>query len=70
MENDALIVIHGFLQLPNRQKLRVVEALNEYFDSMDKQSIRAVHDAAFDALDLSLIDCKCCGRVPTAVLDK
>ena len=41
MENDAIIVIHGFLQLPNLQKLKVVEAMNDYFDSMEKEVIRA-----------------------------
>lgn len=62
MENDAIIVIHGFLQLPNLQKLKVVEAMNDYFDSMEKEAIRAKHDAAFAGLDIDSIDCKCCGR--------
>lgn len=66
MENDAIIVIHGFLQLPNLQKLKVVEAMNDYFDSMEREVVRAGHDAAFAALDIDSIDCKCCGRKATA----
>jgi hypothetical protein len=62
MENDAIIVVHGFLQLPNLQKLKVVEAMNDYFDSMEKDAIRAKHDSAFAGLDIDSIDCKCCDR--------
>ena len=62
MEDDAVIVVHGFLQLSNLQKLKVVNAMNEYFDSMAKESIRAENDAAFLRLDIDSIDCRCCGR--------
>ena len=68
MNADATVVIHGFFALPNREKLKVVEAINEYFDSMDRDPIRAGHDERFKSLGLTEngIECICCGRKSSA----
>ncbi|MEP7075399.1 MAG: hypothetical protein ABI878_06280 [Acidobacteriota bacterium] len=64
MTDDAAVVFHGFLNLPNLEKLTVVEAINDYFDSMDRDPIRAENEERFAALDLvgTGKKCKCCGR--------
>ena len=64
LDRDALIVLHGFLALPNRDKMKVVEAMNEYFDSTAKDEIRADYDAQFEMLRVTEggLECKCCGR--------
>ena len=64
MEPTTLLVIHGFLALPNREKLKVVEAMNEYFDSTEKERVRAKYDERFELLDVigNRIECKSCGR--------
>jgi len=30
MDKDATIIIHGFLSVPNLEKLQIVNAINEY----------------------------------------
>lgn len=64
MNNDAIVVLHGFFQLPNLEKLKVVEAINEYFDSTDREPVRAEHDRRFEELNAADpgFECKCCGR--------
>ena len=64
MTEDVTIVFHGFLGLPNLEKLKLVEAINEYFDSMEREAIRAAHEAEFAELKPSESGrvCKCCGR--------
>lgn len=64
MDRDAIIVLHGFLALPNREKKKVVDSMNEYFDSNEKDRIRAVYDEQFERLGVieNKIECKCCGR--------
>lgn len=64
MTDDAAVVFHGFLNLPNLEKLTVVEAINEYFDSMEREPIRAENEKRFVEMDLagSGRTCKCCGR--------
>ena len=60
LSDDAAVVFHGFLNLPNLEKLALVESINEYFDSDDREPIRAANDEQFASIDLQ--DCKCCGR--------
>lgn len=64
MNEDTTVVFRGFLNLTHLEKLKLVEAINEYFDSTDRDPIRAANEAAF--ADLRLIEagrlCKCCGR--------
>ena len=65
MNNDAIVVLHGFFQLPHLQKKKVVDAINDYFDSMDREPIRAEYDRLFADLksDEPLFECKCCERI-------
>jgi hypothetical protein len=64
MEENITVVFHGFLNLPNLEKLKVVEMINDYFDSNDRAPIRAANEAAFAAVDFDAPGkvCKCCGR--------
>ena len=64
MSEDVTIVFHGFLNLTNLEKLKVVESINEYFDSMEREPIREANEKSF--AELKIGDggnvCKCCGR--------
>jgi hypothetical protein len=64
MENNVTVVFHGFLNLTAKEKLKLVEAINEYFDSTERDSLRAANEAEFAKIDFSLKEntCKCCGR--------
>ncbi len=58
---SVTVVFNGFLNLNGKEKLALVEAINEYFDSNDRGRIRAEHDAKFNALVFSKENpCKCC----------
>jgi len=64
MEENTTIVFHGFLNLPNLEKLKMVEMINDYFDSNDREPIRAANEAAFARVNFDAAEnkCKCCGR--------
>jgi hypothetical protein len=64
MKEHIAIIFNGFLNLPNLEKLELVNAMNEYFDSNDRESIRAAADARFNEIKIDSPDfrCKCCGR--------
>ncbi|MCY7348968.1 MAG: hypothetical protein LH614_22490 [Pyrinomonadaceae bacterium] len=62
MKEDTTMVFQGFLNLPNLDKLKLVEAINEYFDSNEREPIRKEHEARFAAIDLTVKVCKCCGK--------
>lgn len=64
MNEDVAVVFNGFLNLPNLQKLELVNAINEYFDSNDREPIRAAADERFALIEKrsSEFRCKCCGR--------
>jgi len=64
MDENITQVFHGFLNLTAKEKLRLVEAINDYFDSNDREPIRAENEAKFAALDWNLPEnkCKCCGK--------
>jgi len=64
MSDDVAIVFHGFLNLPNLEKLALVEAMNEYFDSINRDPIRAENESRFAEIDPVSTGkkCKCCGR--------
>lgn len=64
MNAKTSTVFHGFLQLPNLEKLEVVNAINDYFDSTDRETIRAAADAEYAqfADDRSKMECPCCGK--------
>ena len=64
MEENITLVFHGFLNLNGKEKLKLVEAINEYFDSNEREPIRAQHEAKFEQLKLNEKEkmCPCCGR--------
>lgn len=62
MDTKTTIVFHGFLELAALEKLALVNSINEYFDSMNREPIREANNAAFeDALNAEGV-CPCCGR--------
>lgn len=64
MNKDAEAILHGFLKLSNLQKLQIINEINEYFDSIDREGVRAEHERRFAHLVATkeLVECKCCGR--------
>ena len=65
MNKDAVMIVRGFLQLPNLEKKKVVEALNEYFDELnEREAFRDNIEKEFLELRTieNNIECKCCGR--------
>lgn len=63
-ENVA-VVFHGFLNLAPLEKLKLVEAINEYFDYPDeRERIRADNEARLNGLQAAeaVFSCKCCSR--------
>jgi hypothetical protein len=64
MKDDVTVVFHGFLNLTNLEKLKLVESINEYFDSMEREPIREANEDAFTAIGVGQTGktCKCCGR--------
>ena len=64
MNENVTIVFHGFLNLTAKEKLQLIEAINNYFDSNDREPIRAENETQFQRIDWSLSErkCKCCGK--------
>ncbi len=65
MDNRNITVLfNGFLQLPNLEKLKLVNAINEYFDSNDREPIRKENDDKFSKIAFQDGGAKCvaCGR--------
>jgi len=63
MNENVTIVFHGFLSLTNLEKLKLVESINEYFDTLEREPIRVANEKAFDELKVgSGRTCNCCGR--------
>lgn len=64
MEENITLVFHGFLNLSAKEKLRLVEEINDYFDSNERDPIRAENERKFGLLNLEAPEkkCKCCGR--------
>ena len=61
MEDNVALVFHGFLNLPNLEKLKLTQEINRYFDAIDRDPIRIENSEAFAKLDLGAKGCKCCG---------
>lgn len=61
MEENITLVFHGFLNLTAKEKLRLTEEINRYFDSNNREPIRAENEAKFQELKLES-GCKCCGK--------
>jgi hypothetical protein len=65
MNKDAVMIVRGFLQLPNLEKKKVVDVLNHYFDELnERESIRSEIEEQFVSLGIAenKLECKCCGR--------
>lgn len=64
MEENITLVFQGFLNLTAKEKLGLVEAINEYFDSNERETIRAAWEEKFANFDLNSPEkkCKCCGK--------
>jgi hypothetical protein len=64
MEENIALVFHGFLNLTAKEKLKLVEEINDYFDSNDREPIRAENEAKFALIDWNLPEkrCRCCGK--------
>ncbi|MEP6900651.1 MAG: hypothetical protein ABJA66_02810 [Actinomycetota bacterium] len=64
MEENITVVFHGFLNLTAKEKLKLISEINDYFDSNDREPIRAGNEAKFKNIDLSSDgkSCKCCGK--------
>ncbi len=66
LSEDASVVFHGFLNLPNLEKLSIVEAINEYFDSNEREPIRNENEVRFEEIfaETPTRKCVCCGHPP------
>lgn len=64
MEENITLVFHGFLNLTAKEKLRLTEEINNYFDSNEREPIRAENESKFAADDWNAPGkkCKCCGK--------
>ncbi len=64
MNDNITLVLNGFFALKNLDKLQVVEAINEYFDSNDRDPIRAKANERFSQIDTAApnFKCPCCER--------
>jgi len=64
MEENVTLVFHGFLNLTGNEKLQLVNEINNYFDSNNREPIRQVNETKFKSIDLSSPgkNCKCCGK--------
>jgi hypothetical protein len=62
MDENVTVVFHGFLNLTAKEKLQLVNEINTYFDSNNREPIRAENKVKFQNLDLSSTMCKCCEK--------
>jgi hypothetical protein len=63
-EENLTLVFHGFLNLTAKEKLRLVEEINNYFDSNNREPIRAEWEEKFAAIKQNSPEtiCTCCGK--------
>jgi hypothetical protein len=64
MNENITTVLHGFFNLTMKEKMQLVEAMNEYFDSTNREPIREANEIEFRKIEFGSTDkiCKCCGR--------
>jgi hypothetical protein len=62
MDENITVVFHGFLNLSAKEKLKLVEAINEYFDATEREPLRAVWEEKFREVNFEKNKCKCCGK--------
>jgi len=62
MNENTTIVYHGFLNLSMKEKKQLVDAMNNYFDSMNREPIRETAENELAKIDLEKTTCPCCRR--------
>lgn len=64
MNENLTTVLHGFFNLSMKEKMQLVEAMNNYFDSIHREPIREENEIEFQKIEFNSknIICKCCGR--------
>ena len=64
MEENITLVFRGFLNLNGKEKLKLVEEINNYFDSTEREPIRAENETKFREFEnVGIItNCRCCGK--------
>ena len=64
MNENITVVLHGFFNLTMKEKVKLVEEMNNYFDSMNREPIREENETEFKKIQFDAKDkpCKCCGR--------
>ncbi len=64
MNEQTKYVFNGFLKLRNLERLELVNAINEFFDSNEREKIRSDFEDGFESnLNDKTRPCTCCGRV-------
>ena len=64
MNENITTVLHGFFNLSMKEKMLLVEAMNEYFDSTNREPLRDKNQNDFRQIefDSEKKKCKCCER--------
>ncbi len=64
MDENVMIVFHGFLNLNSKEKMKMVGAMNDYFDAINREPIRAENEKSFKEINFVAAStvCKCCNR--------
>lgn len=64
MNENMTMVFHGFLNLTMKEKMQLVEAMNDYFDSTNREPIREANEVEFRKIEFDSVGktCRCCGR--------
>lgn len=63
-EENVTMVFQGFLNLTNLEKLKLTEKINEFFDTLDREPLRAKADKDFKKINIGANGkkCICCKR--------
>lgn len=64
MNRDVLLVLQGFLNLSDVDKVELIRQLNAYQQSLDKATFKRDIGGKVKSIDLGPLSggCKCCGR--------
>jgi hypothetical protein len=64
MNENITTVLHGFFNLTTKEKMQLITAMNEYFDSINREPLRAANEVEFNKITFDPVEkpCKCCGR--------
>ena len=63
-EENVTMVFQGFLNLTNLEKLKLTEKINEFFDTLDREPLRAKAQEDFKKISIGANGkkCVCCKR--------